>query len=219
MIWTRRSVRCRAKPRAGAAYGCTKELGYRSLLAFRADTGEVVGVRLREGSSQRGVVHFAKETIGRIRRAGAWGRVTIRADSGFWSYAMLAALALEPARVPGADAGGRERIAGRARRPEPWTAPAGRRRHRYGSRTNRRGLSTIVTVSRGRIGLPGPVVTSAGDRSVRTQATGVMLARADGGEPAPSSSSSPPLVSGSPAGNRRVRTQAAGMTLAGRLRR
>ena len=80
------------KTKQGAAYGYTKELGYHPLLAFRADTGEVVGARLREGSSQRGVVHFAKETIGRVRRAGARGPVSVRADSGFWSYALLAAL-------------------------------------------------------------------------------------------------------------------------------
>ena len=80
------------KTKQGAAFGYTKELGYHPLLAFRADTGEIVGVRLREGSSQRGVVHFAKETVRRVRRAGARGRVSVRADSGFWSYAMLAAL-------------------------------------------------------------------------------------------------------------------------------
>ena len=45
----------------------------------------------REGH-RRGVVHFAKETIGRVRRAGARGPVSVRADSGLWSYAMLAAL-------------------------------------------------------------------------------------------------------------------------------
>ena len=80
------------KGKQGAAYGYTKELGYHPLLAFRADTGEIVGARLREGSSQRGVVHFARETVGRVRRAEARGAVTTRADSGFWSYAMLAAL-------------------------------------------------------------------------------------------------------------------------------
>ena len=81
-----------AKTKQGAAYGYTKELGYHPLLAFRADTGEVVGARLREGSSQRGVVHFVGETIRRVRRAGARGPVSVRADSGFWSYALLAAL-------------------------------------------------------------------------------------------------------------------------------
>ncbi|MCY4370995.1 MAG: transposase [bacterium] len=76
----------------GPLFGYTKELGYHPLLAFRADTGEVVGARLRAGASQRGVVHFAKETVGRIRRAGARGPLSVRADSGFWSYPMLAAL-------------------------------------------------------------------------------------------------------------------------------
>lgn len=80
------------KTKAGASYGYTSVLGYHPLLAFRADTGEVVGARLREGASQRGVVHFAEETIRRARRAGAKGTINVRADSGFWSYAMLAAL-------------------------------------------------------------------------------------------------------------------------------
>ena len=77
------------KAKQGASYGYTKELGYHPLLATRADTGEVVGVRLREGSSQRGVAHFCRETLGRVRRAGASGKVTVRADSGFWSYDMF----------------------------------------------------------------------------------------------------------------------------------
>ena len=78
--------------KGGAAYGYTHKLGYHPLFAFRADTGDVVGARLREGGSQRGVVHFAKETIRRARRAGAGGPINVRADSGFWSYAMLAGL-------------------------------------------------------------------------------------------------------------------------------
>ena len=80
------------KAKEGASYGYTKVLGYHPLLAFRADTGEVVGARLREGSSRRGVAHFAQETIRCLRRAGARGRIEVRADSGFWSYAMLGAL-------------------------------------------------------------------------------------------------------------------------------
>ena len=80
------------KAKQGASYGYTKELGYHPLLAFRADTGELVCARLRGGSSQRGVVHFAQETIRRIRRAGAGGRIDVRADAGFWSYDMVAAL-------------------------------------------------------------------------------------------------------------------------------
>lgn len=80
------------KAKEGAAYGYTKELGYHPLLAFRADTGEVVGARLREGGSQRGVPHFTRETIGRVRRAGASGEITVRADSGFCSYEMFQTL-------------------------------------------------------------------------------------------------------------------------------
>ena len=76
----------------GAAYGYTKVLGYHPLVATRADTGEIVGVWLREGSSQEGNVEFAAEAIGRVRGAGATGPVTLRADSGFWSYDMFRTL-------------------------------------------------------------------------------------------------------------------------------
>ena len=80
------------KAKGGAAYGYTGVLGYHPLLAFRADTGEVVAARLREGSSQRGVVNFVREAIGRARRAGAVGEITVRADSGFWSYDLFRTL-------------------------------------------------------------------------------------------------------------------------------
>jgi len=73
----------------GAAYGYTKVLGYHPLLATRADTGEVLHARLREGSSQRGAKRFTEELIARVRRAGATGALTVRADAGFWNYALL----------------------------------------------------------------------------------------------------------------------------------
>lgn len=73
----------------GAAYGYTKVLGYHPLLATRADTGEVLHARLRKGSSQRGVKRFAEELIPRVRRAGAAGALTVRADAGFWNYALI----------------------------------------------------------------------------------------------------------------------------------
>ncbi len=38
------------------------------------------------------MVHFVGETVRRVRRAGARGPVSVRADSGFWSYTLLAAL-------------------------------------------------------------------------------------------------------------------------------
>ena len=72
--------------KAGAAYGHTKQLGYHPLVGVRAETGEVLATRLRKGSSQSGGVHFVSETIARARRAGAAGALTVRADSGFFSY-------------------------------------------------------------------------------------------------------------------------------------
>ena len=76
----------------GAAYGHTKVLGYHPLVAVRSDTGEVLHSRMRSGSSQRGNVHFARETLARLRRLGAHAAVTVRADAGFFSYDMIAAI-------------------------------------------------------------------------------------------------------------------------------
>jgi hypothetical protein len=79
--------------KGGAAYGYTRQLGYHPLLATRADTGEVLHARQRSGraASGRGAERFVNETAGRIRRAGAAGPLTLRADSGFWSAKVLAA--------------------------------------------------------------------------------------------------------------------------------
>jgi Transposase DDE domain group 1 len=78
----------------GAGFGYTKRLGYHPLLATRADTGEVLHVRLRKGSanSSRGAVRFAEELIARVRRAGATGPVLLRADNAFWNRALIARL-------------------------------------------------------------------------------------------------------------------------------
>jgi len=77
----------------GAAYGYTRQLGYHPLLATRADTGEVLHARQRTGraASGRGAERFVVELAGRLRRAGATGLLTLRADSGFWSARVLAA--------------------------------------------------------------------------------------------------------------------------------
>lgn len=77
------------KTKAGASYGYTGQLGYHPLLAVRSDTGEIVHSRLRSGSSQKGNTHFITEAVNRVRRAGALGPVTVRADSGFWSYRLI----------------------------------------------------------------------------------------------------------------------------------
>jgi hypothetical protein len=68
----------------GAAYGYTHTLGYHPLLATRADTGEVLHARQRTGraNSARGAARFVDELAARVRRAGASGQLTMRADSG-----------------------------------------------------------------------------------------------------------------------------------------
>jgi len=73
--------------KGGATYGYTRVLGYHPLLATRAETGEVLHARQRTGkaASGRGSVQFLSETVARVRRAGATGTLTVRADSGFWS--------------------------------------------------------------------------------------------------------------------------------------
>ena len=87
------------KAKHGAAYGHTKVLGYHPLVAVRSDTGEVLHSRMRSGSSQRGNEHFARETLARLRRLGAHATVTVRADAGFFSYDMIAAIGAHR-RVP-----------------------------------------------------------------------------------------------------------------------
>ena len=71
----------------GAAYGYTHTLGYHPLLATRADSGEVLHARQRTGraNTARGTARFVDELTARVRRSGASGELTMRADSGFWS--------------------------------------------------------------------------------------------------------------------------------------
>jgi Transposase DDE domain group 1 len=78
----------------GACYGYTRRLGLHPLLAFAADSGEVLHARLRKGSANtaRGIVRFTDELIARLRRAGATGELTLRMDSGFWSAKLIARL-------------------------------------------------------------------------------------------------------------------------------
>ncbi len=70
----------------------TKVRGYHPLLAVAAGTGDVLMARLRGGNaaSGRSAGHFLRETIGRVRHAGATGQLTVRADSGFYAHAVVA---------------------------------------------------------------------------------------------------------------------------------
>jgi hypothetical protein len=78
----------------GAAFGYTRKRGYHPILASRAQTGEVLHVRLRKGSAntQRGILRFCDELIARVNRAGASGPKLLRADSGFWNAKVFAKL-------------------------------------------------------------------------------------------------------------------------------
>ncbi len=83
-------------------YGLTKEgtrrhnyagqRGYHPLLAVAAGTGDVLMARLRKGSANtaRGAAHFLRETVSRVRYAGATGPLTVRADSGFYTHDIVA---------------------------------------------------------------------------------------------------------------------------------
>lgn len=78
----------------GAAFGYTRKRGYHPILASRAETGEVLHLRLRKGSAntQRGILRFTDELIARVGRAGASGAKLLRADSGFWNVKVFARL-------------------------------------------------------------------------------------------------------------------------------
>lgn len=77
------------RAKQGAGFGYTRVRGYHPILATRADTGEVLHIRLRTGSANtsRGMLRFCDELIARVQRAGATGPKLLRADSGFWSRA------------------------------------------------------------------------------------------------------------------------------------
>ncbi len=69
-------------------HGYTGQRGYHPLLAVAAGTGDVLMARLREGraNTARGAAHFLRETVSRVRYAGATGQLTVRADSGFYTH-------------------------------------------------------------------------------------------------------------------------------------
>ncbi len=76
----------------GTRFSHTGVRGYHPLLAVAAGTGDILMARLRGGNanSGRSAGHFLRETIGRVRGAGASGQLTVRADSGFYAHAVVA---------------------------------------------------------------------------------------------------------------------------------
>ena len=123
----------------GAAFGYTKKRGYHPLLACRAETAELLQVRLRKGSanSQRGIVRFADELIARLERAGATGVKLLRANSGFWNTRLL--VRCEQAGWSYTDRGAHDQARRRVRRADPRTGvDAGRRLPRKRGGADRR---------------------------------------------------------------------------------
>jgi hypothetical protein len=83
------------RQKQGASFGYTRVRGLHPILACRADTGEVLQVRLRQGAAntQRGILRFTDELIARIGRANPGrGKRLLRADNGFWNLKLFAKL-------------------------------------------------------------------------------------------------------------------------------
>ena len=80
-----------AKERA-RQHNYTGQRGYHPLLAVAAGTGDVLMARLRKGraNTARGAANFLRETVARVRHAGATGALTVRADSGFYAHTIVA---------------------------------------------------------------------------------------------------------------------------------
>ena len=85
LTWIRPSARPTVWPRRVRATTATPASG--AILP----AGDVLMARLREGRANtvRGAAHFLRETVGRVRYAGA-RRLTVRADSGFYAHAIVA---------------------------------------------------------------------------------------------------------------------------------
>jgi hypothetical protein len=79
------------KKEGGARFTYTKVRGYHPLYATAADTGEVLHARLRSGNANtaRGAAGFLAETFSRVRATEVTGPLSLRADSGFYSTAVV----------------------------------------------------------------------------------------------------------------------------------
>lgn len=79
------------RAKQGAAFGYPKVRGYHPQFATCAQTEMVLFSRMRGGSAgaARGAKSFLTDTVSRVRDAGATGQLTVRADSAFYSRAVL----------------------------------------------------------------------------------------------------------------------------------
>ena len=98
---TRQSARPTASAKEGARHpGYTGARGYHPLLAVAAGTGDVLMARLREGraNTARGAAHFLRETVARVRDAGASGQLTCRPTIP-WSHSLFPVERLDMAKA------------------------------------------------------------------------------------------------------------------------
>ena len=63
-----------------------QHLGLPQLVQQRLDLGDAPG----RSNTARGAAHLLRETVGWVRYAGATGPLTVRADSGFYTHALVA---------------------------------------------------------------------------------------------------------------------------------
>lgn len=102
----------------------TGRRGYHPLLAVIAGGGDIAHARLRRGRSNDATMAplFIKETITRLRAAGANGKITLRADSGFYLHDVVAACRAADVRFSiGARMAGGLKKAIPAIPPDAWT--------------------------------------------------------------------------------------------------
>ena len=129
--WPRRAPATTAIPASGAITRCWPS---------PPAPATVLMARLREGraNTARGAAHFLRETVSRVRYAGASGQLTARADSGFYTRPGVGS-----AVVPGS-AGpyrGRRPVAGwmsASPSPSASTKACGTSSRRFPRRTGRR---------------------------------------------------------------------------------
>ena len=91
-MWIPLSVRCPPTPNTERPTGTPNSWDTTPWWRCGQRPQEILHSRLRGGSSQKGAAHFVVEAVNRVRRAGAAGPLTVRADSGFWSYRLIADL-------------------------------------------------------------------------------------------------------------------------------
>ena len=63
-----------------------QRLGLSQLVDRHVDLGRAPG----RANTARGAGHFLRETVSRVRHAGATGQLTVRADRGFYTHAIVA---------------------------------------------------------------------------------------------------------------------------------